>query len=166
MTTFLKVFFLFFCTLCISESVAQRYLAYYPNNNYKKKIQIGIGQTLEFKTKEDDSFQKGYISFIDEQYVYFNELALKIAAIDKIRVYTGKGRAIIPRVLGYGAHLYIAVRIVNSLLQSHSPIITPLELAITLPIIAAYYIYEFAFNTKYKVYNVNEKHPIKPIIIN
>jgi len=156
---------LLFCAFIVSESSAQRYLAFYPNNNYKKKIQIGIGQVIEFKTKDDDSFQKGFISYIDEQYIYFNELALKISAIDKLRVHTGKSRAIIPRILGYGAHLYVVVRLINSLIRNDKPIITPLELAITLPIIAAYYIYEFGFNTKYKIYKISDKNPLKPIIL-
>lgn len=170
METNLKItwrFILFFlCAFITNECASQRYLSFYPNNNYKKKIQIGIGQVIEFKTKDDDSFQKGFISYIDEQYIYFNELALKISAIDKLRVYTGKSRAIIPRILGYGAHLYVVVRIINSLIRSDKPIITPLELAITLPIIVAYYIYEFGFNTKYKTYKTSDKNPLKPVILN
>lgn len=155
---------LLFSAFFVQKASSQRYLVYYPSHNLKKKIQINVGDMLDFKTKSESGFQRGFITNIDVQHIYFNDLILKISAIDKIKVYTGKSRAIIPRIIGYGAQLYIVVRVINSLIQNDKPIISPLELAITLPIIAAYYIYEFAFNTKYKVYKVSENKPLKPII--
>jgi len=146
---------------------AQRFLYFDPPmGGPARTLRYHPGDEITLKMKDDDGgFYTGYITEIRDSVFFINHVPVRPYEIEAIRIRRHKGRAIIPRAIGWGAHVYIAARLINSLINHHDPVITPLELGITLPIIAGYYVYEFGINTKKRTYKVNSNHPVKIIIL-
>lgn len=154
---------------------AQRFIQFNPPLAGPKKIlRYSYGDEITLKLKYPSlidtfdgyyGFDAGIITRITDSVFYVNGQPVKPAEVEAIRIYRKKGRAIIPRTLGWGAHLYAAIRIINSLINQNDPIITPVEIGITGSLATAYYIYEFGFNTRKRTYRVTRKNPIKIIIL-
>jgi hypothetical protein len=166
------VFLLLFCVLTAAD--AQRFIQFTPPlAGPRRVLRYAYGDEITLKLKDpmaDSSggyvgFDTGYITQIQDSFFYVNGGRVRPREVESIRVYRKKGRAIIPRALGWGAQLYAAVRIINSLINHNDPIITPVEIGITGTLAAAYYVYEFGINTRQRTYKVTKKNPIKIIIL-
>jgi hypothetical protein len=165
MKSFAALFLLFF--LVVNRPAAQRFLQYDPPMaGPRKTLRYTPGSEITLRLKDDDGgFYTGYISDIRDSVFYINTVPVVTGDVEAIRIRRSKGRAIIPRAIGWGAHAYLAVRLINSLINHSDPLITPIEIGITAPIIAGYYIYEFGINTRKRTYKPNARHPLRIIIL-
>jgi hypothetical protein len=147
------------------QAEAQRFMTFQPPGGPRKKVTYSLMDEITLKFKGEKGFYTGSITHITDTAFFVNNIAVKPSQVDALRVRTGKDRAIIPRLLGGGAHLYLAVRIINSLINNLNPIITPWELIICGAIIVPYYVYEFAVNTKIRTYRVTPYRPLRIVIL-
>lgn len=160
-----KLFVISILLLLVLQAEAQRFMTFQPPGGPRKKVTYSLMDEITLKFKGEKGFYTGSITHITDTAFFVNNIAVKPSEVDALRVRTGKDRAIIPRLLGGGAHLYLAVRIINSLINHLNPIITPWELIICGAIIVPYYVYEFAINTKIRTYRVTPFRPLRIVIL-